>query len=117
MLARCGPLLPRGALVLPGACSYPRRAFFWGARMPDYADFVRRKFQHAPGAGIDDPVAYEMFPHQRALTAWALRRGKAAIFAETGLGKSRMQGQRFPAIVSAADRNDVCSAGNTGEAR
>ena len=34
---------------------------------------------------------YGMFPHQRDLTAWALRRGRSAIFADTGLGKSRMQ--------------------------
>jgi hypothetical protein len=30
-------------------------------------------------------------PFQRALTAWALRRGRAAIFAGTGLGKTLMQ--------------------------
>lgn len=32
-----------------------------------------------------------MKPFQERLTAWALRRGKAAIFAETGLGKTLMQ--------------------------
>lgn len=32
-----------------------------------------------------------LFPHQVDLTRWALRRGCAAIFADTGLGKSRMQ--------------------------
>ena len=32
-----------------------------------------------------------MFPHQTALTKWALKRGRAAIFADTGLGKSRME--------------------------
>src|SRR5690606_15621613 len=32
-----------------------------------------------------------LFPHQRDLTNWALKRGRAAIFADTGLGKSRMQ--------------------------
>ena len=30
-------------------------------------------------------------PFQEALTAWALRRGRAAIFAGTGLGKTLMQ--------------------------
>ena len=30
-----------------------------------------------------------MFPHQRDLTAWALRLERSAIFADTGLGKSR----------------------------
>jgi superfamily II DNA or RNA helicase len=32
-----------------------------------------------------------LFPFQRDLTAWALRRGRAAIFANTGLGKMRME--------------------------
>jgi superfamily II DNA or RNA helicase len=32
-----------------------------------------------------------MFPFQRDLVQWALRRGRAALFADTGLGKSRMQ--------------------------
>jgi len=42
--------------------------------------------------GIDaDLHDYGMFPHQIDLTKWALRRGSAAIFADTGLGKSRMQ--------------------------
>jgi len=56
-----------------------------------YADFVKAKLALKSAQGIDDPVEYGLFPHQRALTRWALRRGKAAIFAETGLGKSRMQ--------------------------
>lgn len=37
----------------------------------------------------DLPVALK--PFQRDLTAWALRRGRAAIFAGTGLGKTLMQ--------------------------
>jgi hypothetical protein len=32
-----------------------------------------------------------LFPHQSDLARWAVRRGRAAIFADTGLGKSRMQ--------------------------
>lgn len=32
-----------------------------------------------------------MFPHQRDLVRFALRRGRSAIFADTGLGKTRMQ--------------------------
>jgi superfamily II DNA or RNA helicase len=32
-----------------------------------------------------------MFPHQKSLTEWALRRGRCAIFADTGLGKTRME--------------------------
>jgi hypothetical protein len=32
-----------------------------------------------------------MFDHQRAIASWALRRGRAAIFAGTGLGKTAME--------------------------
>ena len=32
-----------------------------------------------------------LFPFQRDLVAWAVRKGRAALFADTGLGKTRMQ--------------------------
>lgn len=32
-----------------------------------------------------------LFDHQKALVTWALRRGRCAIFADTGLGKTRME--------------------------
>lgn len=58
----------------------------------NYHDFVSAKLGTAGCSGIDAPMRdYQLFPHQRDLTAWALRRGRAAIFADTGLGKSRMQ--------------------------
>lgn len=57
-----------------------------------YADFVARKLLISAPVGIDaDPREMPMFDHQRVLVRWALRRGRAAIFADTGLGKSRMQ--------------------------
>jgi hypothetical protein len=34
---------------------------------------------------------YQLFPFQAALVKWALKRGRAAIFADTGLGKTAMQ--------------------------
>ena len=58
----------------------------------EYHEFVSAKLGTAGAKGIAAPVLdYGMFPHQRDLTAWALRRGRSAIFADTGLGKSRMQ--------------------------
>lgn len=57
--------------------------------MSDYAAFVREKFvAHAP-SGITGDLALpaSMFPHQSAVTTWALRRGRAAVFLDTGLGK------------------------------
>ncbi len=61
--------------------------------MIDYEHFVRRKLSSVMQTGIASgfSVPPTLFPHQSALTAWALRRGRAAIFADTGLGKSRMQ--------------------------
>ena len=61
--------------------------------MSDYANFVSRKLSHISPSGIVRPVALptSLFDHQRALTGWALKRGRTAIFADTGLGKSRME--------------------------
>lgn len=57
-----------------------------------YPEFIKTKLLAVPAAGIDARMdGYQLFPHQRDLSEWALRRGRAAIFADTGLGKSRMQ--------------------------
>jgi len=57
-----------------------------------YSSFVERKLAMVSRQGIaGDLSGYSLKPHQNDLTAWALRRGCAAIFADTGLGKSRMQ--------------------------
>ncbi len=56
-----------------------------------YAAFVAGKLGTVASAGIDAALRdYKLFPHQSDLTRWALRRGRAAIFADTGLGKMRM---------------------------
>ena len=59
-----------------------------------YQDYICRKLSRVPPTGIphDGYMPVDgLFPHQRALVKWACRRGRAAIFADTGLGKSRMQ--------------------------
>jgi superfamily II DNA or RNA helicase len=58
-----------------------------------YEDFVAGKLsRHVPtGIGEVPKLHDDLFPFQQDLVAWALRRGRAAIFADTGLGKSRMQ--------------------------
>ena len=44
--------------------------------MSDYRKFVARKLDMVQWDGIDaDLRDYALFPHQRDLTAWALRRG------------------------------------------
>ena len=59
----------------------------------NYTEFVSHKLSVVPPTGIADGFSLpsSLFPHQSALTAWALRRGRAAIFADTGLGKMRME--------------------------
>ena len=62
--------------------------------MTDYAAFLRSKQHTVPSNGpVVDPgdVHPFLFPFQRDLTRWAVRKGRAALFADTGLGKTFMQ--------------------------
>lgn len=55
----------------------------------NYDEFIKSKSATVASVGLaKSSLSDEMFPHQRAITEWALRRGRAAIFADTGLGKS-----------------------------
>jgi len=58
-----------------------------------YHQFLARKRIIDPMTGLLDVGELPSFmkPHQRDITAWALRRGRAAIFAGTGLGKTLME--------------------------
>lgn len=60
---------------------------------PLYEAFIEAKAVAAPDAGFDPalPISESLFPFQRDITRWALRKGHAAIFAAFGLGKTRMQ--------------------------
>ena len=57
-----------------------------------YADFLDRKRKVFAGEGIEaNELPARLFPWQRAIVRWALRKGRAAIWADTGLGKTGMQ--------------------------
>lgn len=58
-----------------------------------YNQFLARKAISDPMTGLTSiPNLPEcLFPHQRDIVKWALRRGRAALFAGTGLGKSLME--------------------------
>lgn len=59
--------------------------------MSEYQEFLQAKVIQDLPSGIDvDPSAInrEMREDQRAIVRWALRRGRAAIFADCGLGKT-----------------------------
>ena len=60
--------------------------------MTTYADFLTAKLAVvAPSGFAAKPIESELFDFQSDLVRWALLRGRAAIFASTGLGKTRMQ--------------------------
>jgi DNA modification methylase len=60
----------------------------------EYQEFLERKRYKPVDTGIDVTLATlnsKLKPFQAALTQWALRKGRAALFADTGLGKTLMQ--------------------------
>lgn len=58
----------------------------------EYEAFIASKARAHVPAGFDANVdGYSLFPFQAATVAWALKLGRAAIFADTGLGKTFMQ--------------------------
>jgi DNA modification methylase len=57
-----------------------------------YQDFLASKFNHQPSVGIIDAHLHStLYPFQQALTSWALKKGRCALFADCGLGKTPMQ--------------------------
>jgi hypothetical protein len=57
-----------------------------------YTDFLARKRLQAEAVGFDpSSIHASLFPFQREIAKWSIRRGRAAVFADTGLGKTRMQ--------------------------
>jgi DNA modification methylase len=58
-----------------------------------YEAFIAAKALRAPSVGIVNlPATHRaLFPYQDAIVTWALRKGRAAIFADCGMGKTLMQ--------------------------
>ena len=62
--------------------------------MSDYNEFVKGKRHKLGGCGIDiddADVHPSLFGFQTDIVRWSLRKGRAAIFLDTGLGKTRIQ--------------------------
>jgi hypothetical protein len=56
-----------------------------------YADFLARKAQLANAGGFPpDHLPPHLYPFQEALTDWAVRQGRGALFADCGMGKTPM---------------------------
>jgi superfamily II DNA or RNA helicase len=60
----------------------------------DYAGFLASKALVVRQSGLDvvaEDIHPSLFGFQRDLVRWSLRKGRAALFATTGMGKTRMQ--------------------------
>jgi hypothetical protein len=58
----------------------------------EYQEFLQSKRQNAPAVGFHaEELPLSLFPFQCDIARWMLHKGRAAAFADTGLGKSRMQ--------------------------
>lgn len=58
----------------------------------DYAEFLNNKTDYGASDGFEPLwMPSFLFDFQAALTDWAIRKGRAAIFADCGLGKTPMQ--------------------------
>jgi hypothetical protein len=69
-----------------------------------YAKFLATKQRSAGTTGravADSDICYLLHPWQRRIVAWAVRNGRAAIWADTGLGKTWIQ---LEAARTAGDR-------------
>lgn len=75
----------------------------------NYATFLQTKKAVVQSVGIDvslEDIHPTLFPFQRALVQWALRKGRAALFADCGLGKTFMQ-LEWASIVGQHTSGDV----------
>lgn len=59
----------------------------------DYQEFLRKKLRSDPATGlaVAPRINFQLFDFQKDIVKWALRRGRAAIFADCGMGKTPMQ--------------------------
>lgn len=78
------------------------------AQADAYAAFLARKAILDPPTGLSEipGLPAGLFPFQRDIVTWALKRGRAALFAGTGLGKSFME-LAWGQAVHAATQGDV----------
>ena len=72
---------------------------------PDYLAFLASKHERATAHGFTPSDAHpRLFPFQRDIVTWAIRQGRAALFADTGLGKTAMQIEWAAQVTAHASR-------------
>jgi hypothetical protein len=91
----CGDYIRAGGTDMRGA---KQGAADWvmeeAVRRAEYTDFLKSKqaLDTPTGFAIDrKSIMLQLFPFQADITAWAIRRGRAGVFADCGLGKTPMQ--------------------------
>lgn len=58
----------------------------------NYDQFIEKKTKRAESFGFEpSPIVAPLFPFQKHVTEWAIRKGRAALFEECGLGKTLQQ--------------------------
>lgn len=64
------------------------------AMLEDYQRFLKKKLDRAKPTGFEkrpEEINQKLFPWQRDIDSWALKRGRAALFEDCGLGKTAQQ--------------------------
>src|SRR5258708_10004854 len=61
--------------------------------MREYAEFLDAKAITSPLTGLAEipELSARLFPFQADIVRWALRRGRACVFADCGMGKTPIQ--------------------------
>jgi superfamily II DNA or RNA helicase len=68
------------------------RGHILGGGMMEYREFLESRMHVSGGDGVPMKFApYMLFPFQKSLVEWALKKERSAIFADCGLGKTAMQ--------------------------
>lgn len=72
-----------------------------------YCEFLKNKQISIPLSGFDADITAEyLFDWQRDVVKWAIKKGKAALFEDTGLGKTRQQ-LEFARLVCEKTKGNV----------
>lgn len=72
----------------------------------EYNEFLKRKTQFSGDSGFDATYIPDfLFDYQKSLLQWAVKKGRGAIFADTGLGKTPIQLAFAQNIVQKTNKN------------
>ena len=72
----------------------------------DYNEFLKSKSIEFQGVGFTpDKLNKYLFPFQKAITEWSLQKGRSAVFADCGLGKTLIELAWADAIVNKTNEN------------